>query len=205
MMQSHVSELSGAVLYQHLLRLIVPRPIAWVSTASAEGQSNLAPFSFFSGVGVNPPTLLFCPANRADGLEKDTLRNIRQTRQFVVNMVTEELAAIMNSTSAELPENESEFDVFGIETAESVVVRVPCVAAAVAHLECELQEVISLAEGPGAANIVIGRILYLRVDDRIVNQSGFADPELYQAVGRLGGASYCRTRDTFDLPRPRTR
>lgn len=197
-----VDSLRANVVYQHLLRVIVPRPIAWVSTISADGVSNLAPFSFFTGVGSRPPSLLFCPANRRDGSPKDTLRNIREVGEFVVNVVAEPLAEVMNQTSAELPEGESEFEAFGIPAVPAVQVRPPRVAAAPVSLECRLLQVLSLQSGPGAANIVIGQIVHLHVADTVLGGDGFADPQRLQAVGRLGGATYCRTRDCFDMPRP---
>lgn len=201
-MEVPVDGLRASVVYQHLIRIIVPRPIAWVSTVSASGTTNLAPFSFFTGVGSRPPCLLFCPANRRDGSPKDTLRNIREVGDFVVNIVSESLAESMNATSAELPEDESEFDVFGIAAAASVVVRPPRVEDAPVSLECQVMQVLALDDGPGAANIVIGRIVHMHIADRVLDPAGFVDPGLLDAVGRLGGSAYCRTRDAFEMPRP---
>lgn len=201
-MEVPVDGLRASVVYQHLIRIIVPRPIAWVSTVSASGTTNLAPFSFFTGVGSRPPCLLFCPANRRDGSPKDTLRNIREVGDFVVNIVSESLAESMNATSAELPEDESEFDVFGIAAAASVVVRPPRVAEAPVSLECQVMQVLALDDGPGAANIVIGRIVHMHIADRVLDPAGFVDPGLLDAVGRLGGSAYCRTRNAFEMPRP---
>ena len=201
-MEVPVDGLRASVVYQHLIRIIVPRPIAWVSTVSASGTTNLAPFSFFTGVGSRPPSLLFCPANRRDGSPKDTLRNIGEVGDFVVNIVSESLAESMNATSAELPEDESEFDVFGIAAAASVVVRPPRVAEAPVSLECQVMQVLALDDGPGAANIVIGRIVHMHIADRVLDPAGFVAPGLLDAVGRLGGSAYCRTRDAFEMPRP---
>lgn len=201
-MEIAANQSSALVIYQHLIRLIVPRPIAWVSTISAAGQTNLAPFSFFAGVGSNPPSLLFCPANRRDGEPKDTMRNVIEQGEFVVNIVTESQAELMNQTAAELAEDESEFEVFGVPSVASSVVRPPRVAGAPAHLECRLMQVIRLGQGPGGANIVIGEIVHLGIADHVVNDRGFADSEKLQAVGRMGGSAYCRTTDTFELRRP---
>ena len=111
-MQLDPQKLSAGTVYAWMVNLITPRPIAWVSTESLNGQRNLAPFSFFSGVGSNPPTLLFCPANKRDGSPKDTMRNAETTGDFVVNIVSEHLAEPMNNSAAELPSSESEFELF---------------------------------------------------------------------------------------------
>ena len=202
-MEIPVGELRASLVYQHLIRIITPRPIAWVSTISSAGLTNLAPFSFFTGVGSRPPSLLFCPANRVDGSPKDTLRNIRENGQFVVNVVSEALAEPMNATAAELPEQESEFEVFGVTPVPSVNVRPPRVAASPVSIECELMQELNLDGGPGGANIVVGRILHLAISDAVLNAEGFADPDQLQLIGRMGGTEYTRTRDRFEIRRDR--
>lgn len=189
-------------IYQHLIRVIAPRPIAWVSTISLSGTPNLAPFSFFTGVGSRPPSVLFCPANRRDGSAKDTLLNILDTREFVVNVVPFRLAEAMNLSSAELPPGESEFDLTGLQISESQVVKPPGVSLSPVRMECQLMHHLALDGGPGGANIVVGRIVHLHLDESVLDSAGYADPELLDLIGRLGGASYCRTTDLFDLLRP---
>lgn len=201
-MESRAEDLRAAVIYQHLISVIVPRPIAWVSTISAAGIPNLAPFSFFTGVGSRPPSLLFCPANRRDGSPKDTLRNIREVGEFIVNVVSEPLAESMNRTSAELAPDESEFEVFGVEQCPGLAVSVPRVKQSLVHLECAVSQILAIGDGPGGANIVIGRIVHLHIDDGVMDSGGNVSPELLAAVGRMGGSSYCRTRDRFPLARP---
>ncbi|MBL8816840.1 MAG: flavin reductase family protein [Planctomyces sp.] len=201
-MELNSAQTDALSIYQHLIRLIVPRPIAWVSTISTSGRTNLAPFSFFSGVGSKPPSLLFCPANRRDGTMKDTMRNVVSQGEFVVNIVSEDVCAVMNQTAAELPEEESEFQTFGVAEAPSVVVRPPRVAGSPAQLECRLMQMIRLGEGGGAANIIIGEIVHLAIRDSVLDARGYADPEKMQVVGRMGGSSYCRTGDRFELKRP---
>ncbi len=188
--------------YQHMIRVIVPRPIGWVSTCSAEGVTNVAPFSYFTGVGSRPPSVLFCPANRLDGTPKDTLKNIEATGQFVVNMVPFSAVEQMNASSADLPADESEFDACGLTAVDSIRVTVPRVAESPVHFECELMQTIHLGTGPGGANIVIGRFVHLHIDDSVLDATGVVDPDLLDAVGRMGGTSYCRTRERFELPRP---
>ena len=196
------AQISASSLYQHLIRIIAPRPIAWVSTISSTGVTNLAPFSFFTGVGAKPPSIVFCPSNRRDGTPKDSLKNILDTDEFVINVVPFLLAEAMNLSSAELPPDESEFELTGIETAASSIVRPPRVRASPVSLECRLMHYLPLAPGPGGANIVVGKIVHLHLDDAVLDDAGWADPGLLDLIGRLGGASYCRTTDRFDLPRP---
>ena len=198
------SQISSASVYQHLIRVISPRPIAWVSTVSRDGRYNLAPYSFFSGAGSRPPSVVFCPANRRDGSSKDTLQNILETGEFVINVVPFLLAEAMNLTSAGIPSDESEFDLAGLAMAESRTVKPSRVADSPVCLECRLMHHWPLADGPGGANIVVGRVEFLHIADWAVDESGFADPGLLDLVGRLGGQSYCRTTDRFDLDRPRT-
>jgi len=201
-MDVHPEQISASALYQHLIRVIAPRPISWVSTVSLSGVTNLAPFSFFTGVGAKPPSIAFCPSNRRDGNPKDSLKNILDTGEFVINVVPFRLAEAMNLTSAELPPDESEFELTGIETAASSIVKPPRVQVSPVSLECTLMHHLALASGPGGANIVIGKIVHLHLDDAVLDDAGRADPGLLDLIGRLGGASYCRTTERFELPRP---
>lgn len=196
------AQIPTSAMYQHLLHIIVPRPIAWVSTVSLSGVTNLAPFSFFTGVGAKPPSVVFCPSNRRDGTPKDSLRNILDTGEFVINVVPFRLAEAMNLSSAELPPDESEFELTGLETVPSSIVKPPRVQASPVNLECTLMHHLALAPGPGGANIVVGKIVHLHLDDAVLDHAGWADPGLLDLIGRLGGASYCRTTDRFDLLRP---
>lgn len=195
--------LPPAALYQHLIRCIVPRPIAWVSTISAEGVSNLAPFSFFTGVGINPPTLCFSPMNRRDGSKKDTLRNVGAVPEFVVNVVPEALAGAMNRSAAELDFGESEFGPAGVTPVPAAVVRPPAVRESPVHMECRVHQVIELGSGPLGANLVIGRIVHLRVEESVLDGEGRIDPARLDLIGRMGGDAYTTTRDRFELRRPR--
>lgn len=189
-------------LYAHMVRLVTPRPIAWVSTLSDDGVPNLAPFSYFNAVGSKPPTLMFCPANRPDGQKKDTLRNIEQNGQFVVNVVSFDLAEKMNQTSGTYEFAIDEFEACGLQPARSVRVRPPRVAEARVHFECQVHSIIHLGTGPGGANMVIGSILLIHVRDDVLNERGRADPARLDTIGRMGGMSYARTTDRFDLKRP---
>jgi flavin reductase (DIM6/NTAB) family NADH-FMN oxidoreductase RutF len=188
--------------YQWMTSTILPRPIAWVSTISPDGGTNLAPFSFFQGVTANPPTLMFVPVNNREGHKKDTVRNIELVPEFVVNVVPHALAAAMNDTSALLPYGESEFARFGIASAPSSRVRPPRVAQAPVAFECALHQIVNIGKGPLAANVVFGRILVAHVRDDVIGADGFPDERKLDLVGRLGREDYATTRDTFSLRRP---
>ena len=129
--------LSTREMYQWMVQLITPRPIAWVSTESSTGVANLAPFSFFNGVGANPPTIMFCPANARDGSPKDTLRNIQQTGQFAVNLVSFADAESMNQTAVAYAPDEDEFVMASINKATCDLIDPPRVAQAIVAMECQ--------------------------------------------------------------------
>lgn len=196
------ADVRPSVFYQHLIHAIVPRPIAWVSTVSPAGKTNVAPFSYFTGVGSRPPSLLFCPANNREGGPKDTLRNIQDTGQFVVNIVSFAVAEQMNASAANLSPEESEFDACGLTVAASLKVIPPRVAESPVQFECETMQILNIGEGPGGANIVIGKVLHVHIDDSVVGARELVDPELLDAVGRMGGDEYCRTTERFALDRP---
>lgn len=194
--------LSPRDAYQWMTATIYPRPIAWVSTISGEGKTNLAPFSFFQGVTSNPPTLLFVPVNNRDGGKKDTIRNIEVVPEFVVNVVPHALAGPMNDTSASLPHGESEFEAFGIAQLPAQMVRPPRVAAAPVSFECTLDRIVAIGEGPLAAHVVFGRIHLVHVDDSVLGADGRPDPARMDLIGRMGGELYTRTTEQFALKRP---
>lgn len=196
------SSLSPRDAYGWMISTILPRPIAWVSTISAEGRTNLAPFSFFQGVTANPPTLMFSPVNMRDGTKKDTVRNLEAVPEFVVNLVPYALAEQMNATAAALPYGESEAEAFGIATAPSVGVRPPRVLASPVAFECTLERVVEIGSGPLAAHVVFGRIQLAHVADGVLDDTGRPDPGKLDLIGRLGGQSYTRTTVRFDLERP---
>jgi flavin reductase (DIM6/NTAB) family NADH-FMN oxidoreductase RutF len=191
------------VVYRHMVACITPRPIAWVSTVSPAGITNLAPFSFFNGVGANPPAVMFSPVNRRDGSRKDTILNIEAIGEFVVNIVSDKLAPLMNGTAAELPYEISEFARCGLTATPSLKVRPPRVKEAAVHMECIVHQIVYVGRGPLSANVVIGRIVLLHADDAVLDADGQIDPQKLDTIGRLGGALYSRTRDRFAMERPK--
>lgn len=192
--------------YKLLIGCIVPRPIAFVSTVSPDGKHNLAPFSFFNGVGSNPMTLLFCPANRADGSEKDSLRNCKPVSEggvgeFVVNVATESYERQVAAAAEELEYGDSEFELVGLTPAQSRVVRPPRVAESPVAFECRTVQVVRTNPGaPLGGNVVIGQVLHAFVRDDIIDERFRTDPAKLAAIGRMGGLGYARTRDRFDMP-----
>ncbi len=193
--------------YTLLTHAIAPRPIAWVSTLSARGQPNLAPYSYFNVGGQNPPSVVFVPNMNSDGTEKDTLRNIRDTGEYVVNIASREQAAAMNATAVDLPHGESEWDAAGLAPVPSAVVKPHRVAGCPFALECRLYQIVPHGGGPGAANYVIGEVMTMHVDRSLLNAAGepaSLDSATSGGLGRLGGDWYADARGDilFQLDRP---
>jgi flavin reductase (DIM6/NTAB) family NADH-FMN oxidoreductase RutF len=201
-MRVDFTELNYRDAYSWMAGTIMPRPIAWVSTISADGRPNLAPFSFFQAVCANPPTLMFVPVNTRDGAKKDTVRNLEQVPECVVNLVSFALTEQMNATAALLPYGESEFEKFGVAAAASERVRPPRVAAAPVAFECRFDRVVHIGEGPLAANVIFARILLAHVNDAVLAADGLPDPTKLDLVGRMVGEVYTRTNEQFALKRP---
>jgi flavin reductase (DIM6/NTAB) family NADH-FMN oxidoreductase RutF len=189
--------ISPGALYRFMIRVIVPRPIAFVSTVSKDGRFNVAPFSFFNGISSNPP-LLGISINRRAGQPKDTFRNIQDTDEFVVNVVPEALAERMVRTSGDWPEDVDEFKLTGLTPVPSDLVKPPRVGESPVNIECRLYRVVEL----GATFFVVGQIVRAHVDDAVLTD-GEVDPVKLRPVGRLGGDGYSIVRDVLLLARPR--
>lgn len=190
-------------IYKLMIGSIVPRPIGWISTVDETGRPNLAPFSFFTAAGANPPHVLFAPMIReTDGARKDTVHNARATGEFVVNIVGEPLAGRMNITATEFPAEVNEFEAAGLTAMPSLTVRPMRVAESLMHYECQVAQIVDLGNQPGAGSIVIGRVLHIHVDDSLLIGSDKINLAKLQPIGRLAGHGYCRVTDLFDLPRP---
>jgi flavin reductase (DIM6/NTAB) family NADH-FMN oxidoreductase RutF len=198
--------LAPADRYKLLIGCIVPRPIAFVSTVSPDGRLNLAPFSFFNGIGSDPMSLLFCPANKTDGSKKDSLRNAELPAdgglgEFVVNVATEGYAKLVAAAAEPLEYGDSEFELTGLTPAPSVRVRPPRVLESPVSFECRTRQVIRLNPGvPAGGNVVIGEVVYVHLAEGLVNERFHVDPDRLAAIGRMGGIGYCRTRDRFLIP-----
>jgi flavin reductase (DIM6/NTAB) family NADH-FMN oxidoreductase RutF len=192
-------------VYKLMTGIIVPRPVALVSTVDRDGVANLAPFSFFTGVGSNPPTVLFCPVVRARGaaadIRKDTLRNVEDTGEFVINAVSDEIAAATNATAAEVPPEVDEFVLSGLTPQASEIVRPPRVAESPAQMECKLLQVIYTSREPGGGVVVLGEVVRFHVRGNLVDNFR-VDPAGLDAVGRMAGNTWARTRERIELIRP---
>ncbi|WP_255149546.1 flavin reductase family protein [Halorarius halobius] len=192
-MEIDPSEQAGS-LYRTLSGAVVPRPIGWISTRSAEGEDNLAPYSFFNVASVDPPVLLFAPVDADDGL-KDTPRNVVDTEAFAHNVVTADLVGSMNETATSHAVDE--FERAGVTKAECTSVDAPYVAEAKVAFECELYEFVDI----GVSSLVLGEVTHVHVDDEVTTD-GKLDTTKLDAVGRLAGSEYAYTRDRFALERP---
>jgi flavin reductase (DIM6/NTAB) family NADH-FMN oxidoreductase RutF len=197
-----VAGASVVEVYRTLVEVVTPRPIAWVTSADPEGRVNLAPFSFFNAFGANPPVVVFSPTRRRDGTKKDTLLNVEATGEFVLNAAVEPLAEQVNLSSKELPRGVSEVELIGLTLRPSARVRVPRIAEAPVNLECRVLQIIPVGDGPLAANLVLGEVVMIHVDDGILAPSGRVDPRKLRTIGRLGGSDYCRMTDLFAMERP---
>lgn len=188
-------------LYKLIIGTIVPRPIAWVSSVSAAGQVNLAPFSYFNGVCPLPPTLAFTVGDR-EGEMKDTSRNIAEVGEFTVHIVSESVAERMNVTCGEYGAHIDEFVEAGLTAVPGTMVRTPRVAEALVAMECRLSHHLRVGEPPQQSSHILGEVLYWHIDDSVIDERHRILPDRLLAVGRLGGNEYSRIRDRFEMPRP---
>lgn len=199
-MELNLEEEHADRAYPILASLVVPRPIAWVTTLNGDGSVNAAPFSFFNVLGANPPIVGFCPGDRETGLPKDTARNVRATHEFVVNLVDEELAEPMNRTAASLPYGQDELKQAGLTTRPSSVVRPPRIAESPASLECTEWGTIQIGDN----RLIIGLVKRVHVRDDLIDPGTLRiNSALFHPVGRMASPDwYCRANDRFELKRP---
>jgi flavin reductase (DIM6/NTAB) family NADH-FMN oxidoreductase RutF len=199
-MHIEMASLSKAERYFRMIDVVVPRPIAWVSSQSKGGVRNLAPFSYFTGVSNHPPCIMLSIAPKRKGLVKDTLANIKDTQEFVVNMVSDDLARPMVETSAEFASDVDEFLRCGVESMSSVSVQPPRVREAHAAFECRLHGLHEVRDDTGrlGATVVIGEVLTLYLDDGVFDQE-MKPTANYSPVSRLGGRNYAEIGRQFRM------
>lgn len=185
--------------YRLLISIVVPRPIAWVSSLGADGSANLAPFSFFNAVAGNPPTVMFSVGQR-QGNPKDTLRNVRETGEFVLNLVDEALTEKMNATSGEYAYNVDEFKRIGLTPLSSTIVKPPRVAEAAITMECKATQIVPVQDTH--YTMVLGQVQVFHIRNGLLRANGAVDAALLKPVGRLSGDEYARLGDVFELKRP---
>ena len=186
--------------HKGLASLVTPRPIAWITTVDKEGAVNAAPFSVFNWFGSNPPIVAFAPGNKAVGLPKDTARNIRESREFVVNMADETLADKMVATSASLPHGESELVLTGLTPAGSTSIETPRIAEAPVSFECQEWATLEI----GSNRMVIGTVIHAHIRDGILDpETLHLLPDSFLPVGRMAAPDwYCRTSNQYEIKRP---
>jgi len=186
-------------LYQLLISCIVPRPIAFVSTVSPDGKLNAAPFSFFSGLSSSPPSLTIAIGKKKGDVKKDTLINIEATGEFVVNVVTGDMAEAMVKCSGEYPYGENELEISGLQSIASDLVKAPRIKESPIQMECRLLETVNIQSIP--STLVIGEILIFHIDDKVL-KDGSMDMESLQPLARLHEDRYSGLTESFSIPRP---
>ncbi len=189
-------------MYKLLIGCITPRPIALVSTISAGGTTNLAPFSWYNMVSANPPVCVVCPSTRRDGGPKDTLNNIKAAREFCIATVTEAIAQPMVRCATLLPPEQSEFDWSGLTPRPATKVKPPLVEESPVNIECRLRDIIEFGDAPGAGNLVLGDIVAMHVADWLLGEDGAIDSRKLRTVGRLGRQDYCTVVEPYELRIP---
>ena len=200
-MQFDPQELEQTAIYKLLTGIVIPRPIGWISTINEDGIHNLAPFSYFNAVGDDPPHVMFSTVH-SNISNKDTLNNVLKTKQFVVNMVTEDLVEQMNMTSQPIPANESEFELAGLTPIESILVLPPRVKECKITMECEMVHHYKLENSKtGGATIVIGKIVLFHIDESVLLENYKINLETYKPIARLAGSNYSKLGEIFSIKR----
>lgn len=199
-MQIDPKDYDARRIYHLMTSVVVPRPIAWVSTVSRSGVLNLAPFSYFNAVTSTPP-LISISVGRRRGQRKDTAVNASSTRELVVNVVTEPNLVSMNETSGDYPPDVNEFEVAGLTPIDSVLVKPPRVAEAPVQLECRTREIFELS--PGIVDLVIAEVVMFHVSDDLPIDGDLRIPgAALRPIARLGGGEYATLGEIKTLPRP---
>lgn len=200
-MQYDPKELEQKAIYKLLSGIVIPRPIGWISSISEDGIANLAPFSFFNAVGDDPPHVMFS-AGRNVNSNQDTVTNVLATKQFVVNMVTEELVEQMNITAQAIPSHESEFDLAKLTPIPSLKIKPPRVKESPITMECELVHHYTLENSKfGGSTILVGRIIMFHIDEQILLNDYKINQHNYQPIARLAGSNYSKIGEIFSVKR----
>ena len=196
------THLQSGLSHNPLKAVVSPRPIGWISSKGSDGSVNLAPYSYFNAISEQPPMVMFSSAPGGD-TSKDSLRNVLETREFVVNVVSAALGDAMNVSSGSFPYGTNEFDKAGLEMAACETVSVPRVKAAPAVLECCLWQAIDLPapDNGQASTMVIGTITGIYIADDVI-VDGKVDVAAYQPLARLGYMDYAQITELFAMQRP---
>lgn len=198
-MEFNIKDLAEEQVYKLMVSCIVPRPIGWISTVSESGIYNLAPFSFFNGVSSSPSLVMVSIGKKDSGVKKDTWKNIEQTGEFVINLVTYDLVQRMNITATAFDEEVDEFRQAGLTPEKSLVVKPPRVKESPVNIECKKYLIMEIAD----MGVVFGEIVNVHIDDNLINNKGYLDTRKLNIVGRMGGADYCviGENNTFSIKR----
>jgi flavin reductase (DIM6/NTAB) family NADH-FMN oxidoreductase RutF len=200
-MQFNPAELDQPAIYKLLSGAVIPRPIGWISSISDDGHVNLAPFSFFNAIGDDPPHVMFSTV-RTNDINKDTLNNVLSTKQFVVNMVTEETVERMNTTSQSVPHDVDEFELAGLTPVPSTLVKPPRVKESPVQFECELVHHYALENHKyGGAVMMVGKIVMFHFDKSVLLDNFKINMETYRPVARLAGSNYAKLGEVFSIKR----
>lgn len=207
-MDMRTDQLTVQEMHRFILTAVSPRPIGWISSISLDGHINLAPFSYFNAICTNPPLLGFGVTLRQGDdktalgtQDKDTLANVRETREFVVNVVTYDLVNAMNVTSGDYRKHVNEFDLAGVSMMPSQLVKSPRVAESPVNFECKLVDIHTYGSELTGGSFIVGEVIATRIDDSVLT-NGKIDSALLDVVARMGGRQYCRATDRFELDRP---
>jgi flavin reductase (DIM6/NTAB) family NADH-FMN oxidoreductase RutF len=200
-MQFDIQHTESSDLYKLLTGTVIPRPIGWISTIDANGINNLAPFSFFNVVSEDPPHVMFSTV-RTGNKNKDTLNNILDNNQFVVNLVTEDIVEQMNTTSQSLAADIDEFELANVTPIDSVYIQPKRVQESLVHFECEMVHHYFIENHQnGGACIIIGKIITMHIDDSILMENHRINLKTYKPVARLAGSNYSKLGEIFSIKR----
>ncbi len=197
-MEIDLAKLESRHSHDLITGAIIPRPIAWVSSINEDGQVNIAPFSFFTGVSWSPPIIAFSVVNRSDGTKKDTVINIQKVPEFVVNIVSVELLSIMEYTAKPISYGDDESLIKGIQLIPSTKIKPKRIQEAKISFECTLEKIVSVSEGADAGNLILGRVVLVHINnDLLINERKIYWVKL-NALGRLSGKHYCTTQSVIE-------
>lgn len=195
-----VRNLTEEQVYKLMISTIAPRPIAWISTVSKDGIYNIAPFSFYMGISSSPPLIAVSIGKKDEEKKKDTWKNIEETGEFVINVVTYDLVEKMNITALPFDENVDEFKESGLTPIPSEIVKAPRIKESPINIECKKFMILEIAD----MGLIFGEILRYHIEDSLINEKGYVDNRKVKLIGRLGGADYCfiSQENIFTLKRP---
>ncbi len=191
-MEIDLTQLESRQAHDLLTGAIIPRPIAWVSTINEKGQTNLAPFSFFTGVSWSPPVLGFSVVNRSDGSKKDTVTNIMKVPEFAIHVVSVDLLTPMEFSAQTLPYGNDEYKIKGIHFVPCKKIKPNRITEAKICFECKLEKIVTVGKGANAGNLILGNIQLVHVEENLLNEENILNSLEINALGRISGNRYCR-------------